>query len=105
MAGSDTRMRLTSTGRGDSSMGTQFIAAQAVLLASVVMAAAPPSAPITRTKRSGGSQDAAGLRQSLLELNELTGAGPMRGRLKEMIDERPDDVKNLLAVAFEMAKK
>jgi tetratricopeptide (TPR) repeat protein len=85
-------------------MGTKLLAAQAVLLASVAMAAAPPSAPITRTKRSG-PQDAASMRQSLLELNELTGAGPMRGRLKELIDENPQDAKKLLAVAFEMAKK
>ncbi len=49
-------------------------------------------------------QDEAGLRKKALELNDLTGSGPMRGRLAEMLAD-PEGTKKLLGVAFKMSKE
>lgn len=49
-------------------------------------------------------RDDAGLRKRVLELNDLTGADPMRGRLKELIDD-PATTRKLLGVAARMAKE
>jgi tetratricopeptide (TPR) repeat protein len=44
------------------------------------------------------------LRKKALELNEITGSGPMRGKLQELIDDA-DGTKKLLAVAGKMVKE
>jgi tetratricopeptide (TPR) repeat protein len=49
-------------------------------------------------------QGEAALRKKALELNELTGNGPMLGKLQEMVDDA-EGTKKLLAVAVKMAKE
>jgi len=51
-----------------------------------------------------GKSDEAALRKRLLDLNDITGADPMRGRLKEMIDDTAT-TKKLLGVAVKMSKE
>src|SRR5262249_26237562 len=48
--------------------------------------------------------DEAGLRKQALALNDLTGAGPMEGRLKELTADAAG-TKRLIAVALKMAKE
>src|SRR4051795_642387 len=51
-----------------------------------------------------GKSDEAALRKRLLDLNDVTGADPMRGRLKELMDDTPG-TKQLLGVALKVAKE
>jgi tetratricopeptide (TPR) repeat protein len=48
--------------------------------------------------------DEADLRKKALELNDITGSNPMRGKLVELMEDTPG-TKKLLAVAFKMSKK
>ena len=80
-------------------MRTHLVAGPLLLLASFALGAAPPEpAPI----RLDSDADR---RKALLELNELSGTDPMRGRLKQLIDDRPERTKKLLATAAKMAKE
>jgi tetratricopeptide (TPR) repeat protein len=51
-----------------------------------------------------GKSDDDVLRKRILELNEVTGANPMSGRLKELLDD-PATTKKLLPVALKMSKE
>src|SRR5688572_17275131 len=78
------------------SRSAKVLAALGLLLTGSLLAAAEAVAE--------GKSDEAALRKRLLELNDLTGARPMAGRLKEMIDD-PAATKKLLAVAVKLAKE
>ncbi|MFO0926320.1 MAG: tetratricopeptide repeat protein [Gemmataceae bacterium] len=56
------------------------------------------------TAAADGKRADTGLRQRALDLNDLTGSDPMRGRLKELVDD-PAATRKLLAVAADMAKE
>lgn len=56
------------------------------------------------TAAADGKRADTGLRQRVLELNDLTGGDPMRGRLKELVDD-PAATRKLLGVAADMAKE
>jgi tetratricopeptide (TPR) repeat protein len=67
-----------------------------MVFATVASSAAPPT---------DSKSDETALRKTLLELNNLTGTDPMRGRLKEIVDDKPERTKKLLTVAFKMVKE
>jgi tetratricopeptide (TPR) repeat protein len=56
-----------------------------------------------RAEAQDKNADAA-LRKKALELNDITGSGPMRGKLQELLDDA-DGTKKLLSVAAKMIKE
>jgi tetratricopeptide (TPR) repeat protein len=83
-------------------MRIALVAGLLTSLASLALGAAPPKAVRGRPDRD--SSDSA-LRKALLELNDLSGNDPMRGQLKELLDDEPQWTKKLLAAAYRMAKQ
>lgn len=62
------------------------------------------SQPVRAEAVAEGKSDDAALRKRVLELNHLTGADPMRGRLKELV-ENSAGTKQLLAAAVRISKE
>src|SRR5262249_37738543 len=75
-----------------------------VLAAGVLLAGAPAAPPRAEETVASEKPDEAGLRKQALALNDLTGAGPMEGRLKELTADAAG-TKRLIAVALKMAKE
>lgn len=83
-------------------MRIPLVAGPLFLLVSIATGAAPPERAPTRNDSNKGDR---ALRKSLLELNHLSGNDPMRGRLKQMMDDKPEQTKKLLTVAAKMAEQ
>src|ERR1700677_3363254 len=72
-----------------------------------ILAALLVTAGLTGWLRAEGQSDEkpdAALRKKALELNEITGNDPMRGKLQELIDDA-EGTKKLLTVAAKMVKE
>jgi tetratricopeptide (TPR) repeat protein len=81
--------------------GSRRIAAWAALL---VLAALPGALSLARAENQDDKSAEASLRKNALELNEITGSAPMRGKLQKLIDDA-DGTKKLLTVAAKMVKE
>jgi tetratricopeptide (TPR) repeat protein len=73
-------------------------------MALLVLAALPGWLPTARAESQSDKNADAELRKKALELNDITGSAPMRGKLQEMIDNAAG-TKKLLAVAGKMVKE
>jgi tetratricopeptide (TPR) repeat protein len=80
--------------------GSRRVGAWAALL----VLALPGWLALARGESQADKSADAALRKKALELNDITGSAPMRGRLQELIDDA-DGTKKLLTVAVKMAKE
>jgi tetratricopeptide (TPR) repeat protein len=81
-------------------MGTTWGGWRSTLVSLAALALCGPALAAGPTVK----MDEATLRKKALELNEITGADPMRGKLAEMLDDAAG-TKKLLDVAYKMSKK
>ena len=85
-------------------MGTTWVGWRraGLVIAAVVALAGPGNAGLAEEEAS--KADDAALRKKALELNDITGADPLRGKLSELMKDKAG-TKKMLAVALKMVKE
>src|ERR1700733_14447875 len=84
-------------------MGTSKSGSRRVIAMAALLVFAGPHGWLLGESARAENPDAA-VRKKALELNELTGSAPMRGKLQELIDDAAG-TKKLLDVAKKMVKE